>query len=75
MAAVIVMIVAGELLAVLLQPHLSSQMAKGLSFFLVFLVFYAFIAKRARYGLLVSLGWCLLAGLLALIGEWIWPGW
>ncbi len=68
-------LIIGKIVSVWLEHYLSGPEAKGLAFFAVFLVLYLIFRKPARFGLLPSVGLCLLAGLLALVGELIWPGW
>ena len=73
--AVFLATVGGHVLSGFLRYYVRGPEAKGLAFFAVFLTFSFLLGKRARYGLLLSLAVCLLAGLLAYIGELIWPGW
>jgi hypothetical protein len=73
--AIFVMMIGGHVLAHLFGRYLPAPSAKGLAFFAVVLGFYLILGKRSRYGLLPSLGVCLLAGVLAFIGELILPGW
>lgn len=72
---VLAALLGGEMLSILLRRFLSGPEAKGLAFFAAFLTLYLLFGKRARFGLLPSLGLCLLAAILALVGELIWPGW
>jgi hypothetical protein len=73
--AVLALLLAGELLSLWLKHFLPPPWGKGVSFFAVFLIFGALLGKRTRYGLLGSLALCILAGVIAFVGEILFPGW
>lgn len=63
---------AGYLFSSILRYYLPGPAANGVGFFAAFLLLYAVLGKRARWGPWMSLALCLIAGIIAFLGELIW---
>jgi hypothetical protein len=72
--AILGVLLAGEIFSALLTHYFSGPASKGLAFFGATFVAYVIFRRQARFGLLPSLGLCALAGLIAVLGELLWPG-
>lgn len=68
-------LLAGDIFSALLRYQFSGPISKGIGFFGATVMGYAVfrIRRQSRLGILPSLGLCALAGLIALLGELIWP--